>query len=255
MGTIQALFLAILQGITEFLPISSSGHLVLFQKLFKIATPPVFFDILLHFGTLGSVVVFFRKEITNFFFKKDKKLFSFLIIGSLPVAIFGFFLKDKIDEIFNSLQLLGIMWTLCGLSLVFSSKIKPQDLTKETTQITWQDSLIIGLFQALAVFPGVSRSGTTILGGMIRKFKYSSVLFLSFFLSIPAIFGSLIFELSRNKFDGTNFSLAIFSAFVAGLVGYFSLKTLQNILKSNKLKIFGFYCLILGSAVIIKSIF
>lgn len=254
MTLIQAIFLAVVQGVTEFLPISSSGHLVLFQKIFHLTEPPVFFDILLHLGTLVAILVFFRKELWLLVkdWKSRKNQWVFLIIGSIPAAFFGFLLNHKIVAIFDSLKLVSVMWVGFGILLLATKALKGKEETLNSKKVTWKDALVVGLFQALALFPGVSRSGSTIVGGLWRKFSKETAFYFSFLLSIPAILGAVLLKLTDGSVEGINLGTGVVAMLIAGLIGYFSLKFLEKILKSDKLYLFGFYCLILGIFVLLK---
>jgi len=247
MTLFQAFFLALVQGITEFLPISSSGHLVLFQKLFRITKAPVLFDVLLHLGTLGAILVFFRQEIISLAkdWGKGKKVWLLVIIGSIPTAILGFFLNSKIEEIFSSLILAGIMWIVFGLLLLLTRVIEAGSKSLEKKNFRVMDALVIGFFQAVALFPGISRSGATIIGGKIRRFTPEAAFLFSFLLAIPAILGATIFKL-KDESGAINPVYGVIAIVVAGVVGYISLGLLQRTLKSNKFCSFGFYCLAVG---------
>lgn len=249
----QSIILAIIQGVTEFLPISSSGHLVLFQNLLGVANPPVLFDILLHLGTLGAVIIFLRKEIWSLIkdWKSNLKIWKVLIIGSIPAIIFGYWVHNIIEEIFNSLRLVGLMWLVMGTILLLTKKLKKKEEKVKLEEIKWLDALIIGLFQALALFPGISRSGSTIIGGLWRKLSTKTAFNFSFLLAIPAILGATGLQLVKNGTVGVNLINGIFPMIVAGLVGYFSLKFLQKTLISQKFYLFGFYCLAMGIVAII----
>lgn len=264
----QAIFLSIVQGITEFLPISSSGHLVLFQKVFGITDPPVLFDVLLHLGTLFAILVFFGKDIFSLIvdWKKKKNIWLFLVTGSIPAAILGFFLNSKINEIFNSLFLLGSAWMFFGLLLLVSYKFPTSsttrsglrgaskiDLKKKEDDVIAKDGLVVGLFQALALLPGISRSGSTIIGGLWRGFSRETAFKMSFLLSIPAILGAAVLKLKDSHLNGIGVPVGVISIFLAAVVGYFSLKFLQKILKSDKFYLFGFYCLAIGILTLILN--
>lgn len=255
----QAIFLAIVQGLTEFLPVSSSGHLVLFQKLFGVVDPPVLFDVLLHLGTLVAIIIFFWRDIFSLVsnWKSQKKTWLFLIVGSIPAAVFGFFLNSKIGQVFDSLVLLGIMWIIFGTMLVglFVFKFKNNGPKKDESKVSAIDGLIVGFFQAFALFPGISRSGSTIIGGLWRNFTKETAFKLSFLLSIPAIFGAAVLKLKDNTLNWINIPLGISAILISAVVGYFSLIFLQKILKSNKFYYFGFYCVIIGMIAIFLSVY
>ncbi|MGI5826667.1 MAG: undecaprenyl-diphosphate phosphatase [Patescibacteria group bacterium] len=243
MTIFQAVFLAVVQGLTEFLPVSSSGHLVLFQKIFGFSNPPVFFDVLLHLGTLGSIIIFFKKDLWNLFFdlKKNTHTLKYLILGTIPAVFFGYLFNLQLESTFNSLILVAIAWIFFGLILFLTSKIK-----NKTKEITWQDSLIVGFFQALALIPGISRSGLTISAGLLRGLSHESAFKFSFLLAIPAILGATIWEAKDIHFTEINLFQDILAIVVAGVVGYLSLRILQKMLKSNMFFYFGYYCMSLG---------
>lgn len=243
MTIFQAVFLAVVQGLTEFLPVSSSGHLVLFQKIFGFSNPPVFFDVLLHLGTLGSIIIFFKKDLWNLFFdlKKNTHTLKYLILGTIPAVLFGYLFNLQLESTFNSLILVAIAWIFFGLILVLTSKIK-----NKTKEMTWQDSLLVGFFQALALIPGISRSGSTISAGLLRGLSHESAFKFSFLLAIPAILGATIWESKDIHFAEINLFQDILAIVVSGVVGYLSLRILQKMLKSNMFFYFGYYCMSLG---------
>jgi len=253
MSFFQALFLAFIQGITEFLPISSSGHLVLFQKIFHLSRPPVFFDILLHLGTLGSILIFFRREIVFLLvnWQKEIKFWYLLLLGSIPVAIFGLLFNSHLKTFFNSLFLLSIAWILFGIGLLASRRLNQEkSLRKEIGKI---DALAIGFFQALALFPGVSRSGSTIIGGLVRGLPPEVAFKFSFFLAIPAILGATVLELKEATLNEVHLVVNALSVIVAGVTGYWALSFLQKTLKWEKFYLFGFYCLVIGTLALFFS--
>jgi undecaprenyl-diphosphatase len=249
MSFFQAVFLAIVQGLTEFLPISSSGHLVIFQKLFGFEKPPVVFDILVHVGTLGAVFIFFRREILALVTKKGCKLLSLLVIGTLPAAVIGFLLEGKTDWFFNLWSLVGFAFLLTTLILFSTQLVKEKN--KKIKDLKLLDVLIIGVFQALAILPGVSRSGSTISAGVWQGLEKEEAFNFSFYLAIPAILGALILKFDELlRFNPTEFFQGLVGMIVAGIVGYFSLKTLKDLIRKGKVYLFGFYCLVIGLLVL-----
>ena len=248
MSFFQAIFLGIVQGLTEFLPVSSSGHLVIFQKIFGFTEAPIAFDSLVHFGTLAALIVFFRKEILNIF--KNKKLILNLAIGTIPIVFIGFLLKDKIEEIFNSLLLVGFSFLITATILFLVSRVK--ESKKGIKEIKKSDSLIVGLFQALAILPGVSRSGSTISGAIFRDIKKEDAFNFSFFLGMIAISGAMLLQVPEIKNFSSDETANGFLGFLfAAIVGYFSLKVLKKFVINGKLHYFGIYCAILGVICII----
>jgi len=251
----QTLFLATIQGITEFLPISSSGHLAIFQNLFHLKSV-IIFDIFVHVGTLISILFFFRKELINIIkglLKKDKDnwhLFWLLVVGTIPAVIVGLFLNKWIELIFSSMRLIGVSFLITSFFLLLTIFLKEKKLSFK--KINWLDGLIVGLFQALAILPGVSRSGSTMVGSLARGFKRELAFEFSFFLAIPAILGALILQIP--DLSSGEFHLAvpsILGMIIAAIVGYFSLKILKKILLNSRLWFFSFYCFFLGLILII----
>lgn len=255
MDIFQSLILGIVQGITEFLPISSSGHLVLMQKFFNIKEPPIFFDTLIHFATLLAVIFYLRKEIISILDnikKKDTQRFLFMIIlATTPAVIVGFLLKDKMSEIFNSLNFLSITFFVTAIILAATKFF--ENGQKYLKNITWFDSLFIGVFQALAILPGISRSGSTISSGLFRYLKREDAFKFSFLLAIPVILGAMVLQMFDIKQCGlcSDF-LANFVGFIAALIfGFLSLKILEKVAAKGKLHYFAFYCLALSLIILI----
>ncbi len=247
----QTIFLASLQGITEFLPISSSGHLAIFQKLFNLGTP-VIFDIFVHVGTLLAIIFFFRKQLWKilkglFIKEKDSwRLFWLLVVGSLPALFVGLFLQKHIELIFSSLRLIAFSFLLTGIFLI-STKFLKTKRKKNLFSLRWMDALAVGLFQALAILPGVSRSGSTIVGGLMRNFKQETAFQYSFFLAIPAILGALTLQIPDLKNQSSLFLFqSILGMLVAFGVGFFALKILKKVLLNSQFWLFGFYCFLVG---------
>lgn len=252
MSFFQSIFLAVVQGITEFLPISSSGHLIFFQKLFGITSPPVLFDVLLHFGTLGAILIYFREEIILLFkeWKKNINTWRLIIIGTIPAVILGLCINNMIEEVFNSLELVGVMWLVMGTMLLLTKRVSQENKKEELGNIKNKDALVVGIFQAFALLPGISRAGSTIFGGLLRKINSKTAFTFSFLLAIPAILGATVLQLISNKLNKADLLNGVLPMFVAGLVGFYSLKFLQKTLISRKFYLFGFYCLFLGVIVL-----
>jgi undecaprenyl-diphosphatase len=240
MSYLQAIFLAVVQGLTEFLPVSSSGHLVIFQKLFGLE-PPVLFDILVHVGTLGAVVFYFRKE----WLKLSRQTIWLVVVGTVPAVIVGLLLQPYLVQIFDSLRLVGITLLITAGLLFWSRGFK--SLNRGFKQTKWEDGVWVGLFQALAILPGISRSGSTIVAGLSRKLKREMALRFSFYLAIPAILGALVLQIPDLMVSPCGYlQQGILGMVVAGVVGYGALKILESFLLKARLWFFGFYCLLLG---------
>lgn len=239
----QAIFLGVLQGITEFLPVSSSGHLVIFQKLFGLTEAPIAFDTLVHIGTLVALIIFFWGDIKKIF--KDKKLILLLAVGTIPVVIVGFLLQDKIDEIFNSLFLVGISFLITATFLFLTTFVK--NPKKEIKDISFRDAGIVGFFQALSILPGVSRSGSTISGSIFSGIKKEDAFNFSFYLGMIAILGAAVLQIPEiSNFNSTEAVQGFLGLLSAAVVGFFALKFFKKIVIEGKLHYFGIYCLLLG---------
>lgn len=240
MSFTQAITLAILQGITEFLPISSSGHLVLAQKLFHLAEVPVFFTILVHSATLSAVFFYFRREIIHL----PKNFLAPIVIASLPTAFIGLLLNPYTKTLFNSLFLVAGGLIITSLLLVSSKYIKTQSFKKK---ITPSQAFIIGLFQSLAILPGVSRSGATIIAGLWLGLNQNQAFTFSFLLSIPAIIGAQLLQLREfNLNQSTAKTPFVFGFFIAVITGFAALKILHLTLKQKKLYLFANYTFFLA---------
>lgn len=246
----QAIFLGIVQGLTEFLPVSSSGHLAIFQHFLGLV-PPVEFDILVHLGTLVAVVWFFRHRLIELWQtkaeEKTRHYLGMILVGSVPAAVTGLFLKPFLDYLFNSLIIVGLGLLLTGIMLVGLGEVKK---TKNQRQLNTSRAFRVGLAQALALVPGVSRSGSTIstgLGlGLSRRVSFE----LSFFLAIPATLGAVIINLPDLFLANGELINALTGMLISGLVGFLALGWLEKILAKGKLKIFGIYCLCLAGIVL-----
>jgi len=250
MDIFQAIFLGVVQGITEFLPVSSSGHLVIFQKLFGFSEAPVAFDTLVHFGTLVALLFFFWKDIKKIL--KDKKLILLLIIGTIPVVIVGFLLQEKIEAIFNSLLLVGVSFLITAIILFLTQFVKNSQ--KNIKEVGIKDAIIIGLFQALSILPGVSRSGSTISGSLFCNIKKEDAFNFSFYLGMIAIFGATVLQIPAISSFNSNEAMEGFLGFLfAAVIGFFALKFFKKTVIQGKLHYFGIYCAILGTICILTQ--
>ena len=254
---ITAILLGVLQGITEWLPISSSGHLALAQNIFGLDVPVVF-DIFIHIGTLAAVCIFYRKDIfsilkslARFDLKsKETKLALLIIAAMIPTAIIGFAFKPFFESMFSSNVLIGIALILTGIILYVASKAR---LSNKPLSLV--PALLIGIFQGIAVAPGISRSGSTISAGLLQGINAKEAARFSFLLSIPAVIGATIFEDkdAAIMIDPTVFLPYVIGAAVAATVGYFSIKFLLRLLEERKFHLFAYYCWLVGIFAIAAS--
>jgi undecaprenyl-diphosphatase len=248
MTSLEAVFLGIVQGATEFLPVSSSGHLVLAQDLLGWQHSDITFDIWLHFSTLLAVFVFFWKDLRTL----TKKEMLIILVASIPAALIGLVFEDTISSWFSSTRIVALALLLTGLFNIFTDKIIKKRLkNKEKSAINLKQGFIVGLFQALAIIPGISRSGSTVFAGSLQGFDRLTAFRFSFILSIPVILGAssiqFIKVLNQGSVGGFRlvFLLAAGAAFLTGLA---SLYIFRYVIRKARLSWFGYYCLILGTS-------
>lgn len=243
----KAVFLGFVQGLTEWLPISSSGHLVIIQHFLDLKMP-LSFDVALHVGTLFSVFWFFRKDIVKIFsslakldFKSQEGKFTcYVICGTLPLLIIGFVFHDFIAKMFTNLFVVGISLIITGAMLYhakFSNNEKFLDGKK---------AFLIGIAQSVALIPGVSRSGFTISVGCRLGISRKAAFTFSFLMAIPAIIAASIFEFYTQKPSVLDLGVISVGMVVAAVVGYLALKVFNKILLKNRLDLFAYYCFIVG---------
>lgn len=281
MTSIQAFILGVIQGLTEFLPISSSGHLVIFQRLFGLVEPGISFDISVHLGTLAAVVIFFRREILEVnaaavsgfrrviarkasisrLFEEDPgfRLAMLLIVGSIPTAIIGILLQTWSDKLFSSLSLVGGMLMVTGLILVATGVLLwltrgAEEKGHGMSGFTLGIALVIGVVQGLAIIPGISRSGSTIAAGLLFGLNRKTAGTYSFLLSIPAIAGAAALHLLLDGMADFDPWMMVIGTLVSFAVGFLSLGILMRIVDRGKLYLFAPYCLLAGLAVLIFSL-
>ena len=242
--TVKLLLLAVLQGITEFLPISSSGHLVIFKHLLGIASPGASLEVALHIGTLLSVLVFFRRRLLRLF-TVERRFILHLIVGSIPAAIVGFLLKGRIEALFSSPFSASLLLIFTGIVLLLTRLVK-----EGSRSVGSISALLVGIGQAVAILPGVSRSGMTISTAGFLGVKRDDALYFAFLLFIPACLGAAVLELPGMGADF--FSLGVISSIlVSFVVGYIALKVLKAVLLSGRFYLFGIYCVLAGLASIL----
>ncbi|MCJ7827863.1 undecaprenyl-diphosphate phosphatase [Patescibacteria group bacterium] len=239
----QAVFLAVVQGLTEFLPVSSSGHLALVQNLFGWPVP-VSFDVLVHLGTVLAVVWYFRKRLVQLWQTRDqeetRRYLGLILLGCLPAVVMGFFLEPRLEVLFGSLKLVGVGLVLTGtLLMVVREREKVQPLNG------WR-SLLVGFFQSLALMPGISRSGSTIGSGLLVGLDRQKAFEFSFFLAIPVTFGAVGLQVADFFQTQAEFGVGLVGLAVSALVGFLALGWLEKVLQTKKINRFGVYCLGMG---------
>ena len=272
MTLIQAIILGIIQGVAEFLPISSSGHLVVLQNFFGIKEGNLFFTEMLHFGTLISIFIVYFNDIINIiveFFKmigdgiKNKKfrikngyqkLGLLIIVGSIPTAIIGILFEDFFENFYSSSLLpIGIAFMITGLLIWIANK-RPYE-NKNVKNMSFLDSFIIGTFQGIAIIPGISRSGSTIVAGLFRGLDRSLATEFSFLLALPATFGAGLLGIRDVVKTGSELAFTaplLIGMALSTIIGVFAIKFLISILKKDKLYYFSYYLWTIGLITIIS---
>lgn len=269
MDPIQAVILGLVQGLTEFFPVSSSGHLVLFQHLFGLREPALFFDISVHVGTLLAVLVYFFKDIADLFksvfrffaqifvpgtdpspgwrHDPDLKMAGLILVGTIPTAILGLGFHQIADRLFASLFVVGIALFFTAALLVGTRLVKAGG--RGIVEFAWWGALIIGIAQGLAVIPGISRSGATIAACLILGLNREASARFSFLLAIPAILGALLLNMVSGSLQWGGLSPAVLGlgTLTSAGVGYLALASLIKIVRHGQLFYFAPYCLVIGA--------
>ncbi len=258
MNIFDAIILGLVQGLTEFLPISSSGHLVICQFLLGIKEPDIGMAVWLHFGTLLAVIAFYRSRIIEIIKsvmgspaqpESDRKMVMALIIGTIPAAVIGLLFESNISEMFGSPRFASMMLLVTGLIL-----LSTKWMSNRGVKVSIKRGGIIGLAQAFAILPGISRSGSTIGCAMLMGIEPAKAAEFSFLLSIPVIGGAFLIDLVRS-FEKLLYSgdivIYLVGLTVSGAVGYVSIHYLLKIIRRGRLFFFGFYCLVVGTVSLI----
>ena len=261
MSILILIFLGIVQGLTEFLPVSSSGHLALLESVFRFSqNQRLSYTAFLHLGTVLALLFFFRKRIysifANLFNVKDRlhqkdslSLISKIIIGTIPAGIVGYFAKDKIDQVFNQPIYSAVFLIITGL-ILFTTRFSKESKFK----ITYSDVLLIGIVQAIALLPGISRSGITISIALLLGLSRTDSFEFSFLLSIPAVLGANLLML-KDLPANLSISFLILAIAIPFMVGLLALKLLRNIVIKKQFHYFAYYCWIIGILAAVITIF
>ena len=261
MNYLTAVLLGLVQGITEFLPVSSSGHLSLLQNIFHIEGADLIFDVLLHVGTLIPILIVYRRDVRYLRrgllglagmghdrgrrtprARENRRMAVFLVVGSLPLLL-GLALQSLAERVGASSVFVGLMLLLTGLALWLSGRYAPAE--KPEKNVSLLDVLLVGLAQALAVLPGLSRSGLTIAAGRLRGFPAKYAVKFSFLLSIPAVLGAAVLSLIqavRLGFDTSLLPMYLAGMAAAAVSGYFAIRLLRRVAAKGGLQSFSYYC-------------
>ena len=262
MDTIDAILLGIIQGLTEFLPVSSSGHLEIGKAILGDNSLPkesLLFTVILHFATALSTIVVFRKDILSILkgilklqWNEDLQFATKIAISMLPAVIVGLFFEEQLEQLFDgNIMLVGFMLIVTALLLYFGDKAK-----NTTKNVSYSNALLIGISQAIAMLPGISRSGATISTSVILGNDKTKAARFSFLMVIPLIFGKIAKdllggELSFNSGNITTLSIGFIAAFIAGIL---ACTWMISLVKKSKLKYFSYYCLVIGCTAIVFSL-
>jgi len=273
MPLIQAIILALVQALTEFLPVSSTAHLILFPWLFHWQDPGLAFDVALHAGTLLAVILYFFKDWMTLILcglgvkypaaappedvAQHRRMFWYMVIGTIPTAILGKLFHHQIEDELRTPMIIGISMVLIALLMWWADS--RANLTRELESSNMGDALSIGSAQALALWPGVSRSGITITTGLFRNFTREAATRFSFLLSAPVIAGAVLTELPKliklHKASGLDLPLSTLaiSILVSGVAGYFVIAFFLRYLQTRTLKVFVVYRLVFGIIVLVLA--
>lgn len=273
LSLITAIILGIFQGIAEFLPISSSGHLVILQTIFDVDQGDIFLPVMLHLGTLISIVIVFYKDIAAIvvssfqivgdIFKRgkiildtdSKKMAIMIIVGTIPTGLIGVLFNDFFEGLYKSLVAVGIALIVTGFLLMISEKTNSGN--KGIREMTILDAIIVGICQGFAIIPGISRSGSTIVGGLFRGFNTKLATKFSFLMAIPVILGATLLE-AVKVLTGSNpvvLSIPLFiGVLLSAATGVIAIKVLIKALQKGKLYYFSYYVWAVGSILIISQL-
>lgn len=247
---LEAVILSIIQGITEWFPISSSGHLALAQNFFGFQD--LSYDVFLHFASIFAVLFMFKRDILKIFsFNKESlNYILLLIIAIIPAGILGFYFSDYIEKLFSNMIYLGFFFIFSGIIIYFTK------FTNENkSDITKKDAFFIGLLQAIALMPGISRSGMTISAGLFKGISKRASIRFSFLMSIPIILGASVLKAKDLTASNINLNILVVSFIITFLVSIFTIKILIKIISKDKFYLFGVYNILLGGLVLTLSLF
>jgi len=271
LNIIYSLIAGVVQGLTEFLPVSSSGHLLVLHDFLKFDfVDNLAFDVVLHWGTLLALIIFFRKDLVRYvlaFFGSfrhwnikenlDQRLAWYLALATIPAGLAGLLWENQIETVLRASWLVAVMLILFGLFLYLADVIFSK--SKEIRQLGWVGALIIGVAQALALIPGVSRSGATIIAGLSQKLKRDQAARFSFLLSVPIVFlaglKKIVDLISVDALMSGDWLILAVGFFASFISGYFCIKYFLRFLQSHSLKIFAYYRIIFGIIILLVLYF
>jgi undecaprenyl-diphosphatase len=244
---LQAIISGLVQGLTEFLPVSSSGHLVLLHHFLGIKSAMLVFDICLHVGTLFAVILFFWKKIIDLFKSNRKKTFL-LLVAMIPASLAALFFEGTIESFFNNPSIVIASLVATGIWLIIASWGQKNLYPVKKENANWFQAIMIGLAQAFALIPGISRSGATISTGLLTRLNYKEAVTFSFLLSILAISAALLFKIRdiAGSFHQIGLGVILSGTITSFIFGLLAIKIVFEITKKQKLHYFGIYCIAIG---------
>ena len=254
MSLIEAIILAIIEGITEFLPISSTGHMIIASSFMGIATEDFTktFTIAIQLGAILSVMIIYWKR-----FLQSFRFYIILFIGFLPAVVFGLLLGDWIDQVLERVDVVGFALLFGGIFLLFVDKIFASNEIRTEQEVSFAKALYIGLFQCLAILlPGLSRSAASIVGGLTQKLNRKAAAEFSFLLAVPTMFGATAYKLLKTymngvEFTGNQLNLLILGNIVAFIVAWIAIRSFIGFLTKHGFKVFGYYRILVGLVILI----
>lgn len=249
----HAVILGVVQGLAEFLPVSSSGHLIIFQTLFGITEPTLTFDIVLHLGTLVAVFIVYRREIWGLIKNPFQKMTLLIIVATIPAVAFTLLFGDFIDSLFNTTTYLAFGFFITGLFLLYADNVKVGRRTEKEMGLL--DALIIGCMQGIAIAPAISRSGSTITGALSRRLNREAAARFSFLMSIPAILGAAVLQMKDLvtgdvPLESLSIMPMALGFITAAISGYLAISFMIELIKRCKLKYFSYYVFLLGAFIL-----
>ena len=259
MSFFEALILAIVEGLTEFLPVSSTGHMIIASSFMGIASEPFTktFTISIQFGAILSVIVlYWRKFLPVEDLNQILSFYGKLLIAFIPAAVVGLLLNDYIDLLLERVDVVGYTLMLGGILFLFIDKLFQETEKDGLTEISYPTAFKIGLFQTIAMVPGVSRSAATIIGGLTQKLNKQSAAEFSFFLAVPTMFAATAYKLYKfyslgNSFENEDIKILLFGNVVAFVVAIFAIKSLITFLTKHGFRVFGYYRIFVGLLILI----
>ncbi|MBL0388530.1 undecaprenyl-diphosphate phosphatase [Tumebacillus sp. ITR2] len=257
MSLLEAIFLGVVQGLTEFLPISSSGHLVLFQRLFGLEEGALTFDVLLHFGTLIAVFAVYWRDIVEIVKNPFGKMARLILVGAIPTAAIGLLFKDLFDELFASGATLGAEFVITGVIIWWADSARRG--SKGVREMGYGDAMLIGTLQGAAILPAISRSGLTIMGALFRGLDREFAAKYSFLVSIPVILGANLMEIKdivtgEVANAGTFGMNELLGTLAAAVAGYFAIKYMIRLIVKKGMRMFAWYVWVLGGLILFDQI-